>query len=237
MKNHADTNQHQLEGAHPSAGATHSAAAHPRTAAHLISALRRRTNLNASELAELIRVSPSTVTRIEKGQVCPSYDDMQEYLYRSGFKLACGVSGGLERLDHLQGYFSAAEIGEIANKELDDGLDSKRLNVLLRVIPKLVYDWKDLSRDDITKMMLPQPRVHYEEWQALLEGIVQFFAHSELLEDAPRWTHKTRLKKMFIPRAAVREIGNKRFERLSQKTAPEFSNKNLLFSYDELQLI
>jgi transcriptional regulator with XRE-family HTH domain len=199
--------------------------------------LRRRTNLNASELAELIRVSPSTVTRIEKGQVCPRYDDMQEYIYRAGFKLACGICGELERLDHLRGYFSAAEIGEIVNKELKGGLDSEKLRVLLRVIPKLVYDWKDLPRAEMSKMMVPQPRVCQKEWQALLEGTVQFFAHSELLEDAPRWTYKTRLKRVFVPRAAVREISNKRFERLAKRAVPEFSNKNLLFSHDELQLI
>ena len=205
-----------------------------RSAAQLFSDLRSLTNLNASELVELIGVSPSTALRIEKGQVCPSYDDMNEYAYRAGYKI---VDGCLVKLDHLRGYYTATEIGEVVNRELTGNLDSERLRVILRMIPKLVYDWKQLSRADIAKMMLPQPRVAQKEWQAWLEGVVQFFVHSELLEDAPRWTHKTRLKKLFVPRAAVREIGFKRFQLLTEKMTPEFSSKNILFTHDEMQLL
>jgi hypothetical protein len=192
------------------------------------------TNLNPSGLSELIGVSPSTVARIVKGHVCPSYDDMHVYVSRAGYKI---TENELKRPNHLRGYLSAAEIGEVINRELAGGLSAEKLRTLLRVVPKLVYDWRRLSRADIDKMMLPQPRVAQREWQALLEGIVQFFAHSVLLEDAPAWTRRTHLDKLFVPRAAVREIGPRRYVALLKKLPPEFSQKNILFTRDEMQLL
>jgi hypothetical protein len=207
-----------------------------KTAAQLMVDLGALTNLNARNLAELIKVSPSTVTRIKKGLVCPSYDDMLLYAHRAGY---CVSSDGLERLNHLKGYKSAKEIGDFVNSELEgEGtLDPKALRVVLRVVPKLVYDWKDLPSDDIPKMMLPCPKVVQPEWQALIEGIVQFFSHSELLADAPRWTYRTKLRETFVPRATGKILGKLRMDRMFKRAAVELVEKNIVFSKDEMQLV
>jgi hypothetical protein len=86
-------------------------------------------------------------------------------------------------------------------------------------------------------MSLPRPDVALTEWQALLEGIVSYFFHAGRMEDAPAWTRRTRLKRMFVPRSASKEIGAKYFDRLCAKWAPEFAEKNILFSRDEMQMI
>jgi hypothetical protein len=196
--------------------------------------LQEKTNLNARQLAELIQVSPSTVTRIVKGQVCPSYDAMLLYVHRAGYRI---TGGELERTDSLRGYRSAKEIGDFINEELANGLDAERLRVLLRVIPKLIYDWKSLPAEDLPKVLLPRPQVAQCEWQALLEAAVRFFVHSELWTDAPRWTSATRLEKLFVPRAAVREIGPQRLDYVIRHMAPEFIEKNILFTHREMQLL
>ncbi|MDR1358629.1 MAG: helix-turn-helix domain-containing protein [Coriobacteriales bacterium] len=206
----------------------------PLSAAQLMVLLQEKTNLNAKELAELIQVSPSTVTRITKGQVCPSYDAMLVYVYRGGYSI---TGSGLERAESLCGYRSAKEIGDFINGELAQGLDAERLRVVLRVVPKLIYDWKHLPVEDLPKMLLPRPQVIQREWQALLEAAVRFFAHSELWTDAPRWTSVTHLEKPFVPRAAVREMGSLRLDYVIRRMAPEFAEKNILFSHREMQLL
>jgi transcriptional regulator with XRE-family HTH domain len=203
-------------------------------AAQIIHKIRKLTNLSVNGLAELIRISPSTVSRIERGESCPSYDAMLEYVRRAGYSIA---GSKLERRGNLKGYKSAKEIGDFINEELSAGLDSERLSTILRIMPKLVIDWRKLSVEDLRAMALPRPNVTQAKWQALLEGIVRYYFHVERMEDAPAWTRRTRLKKKFVPRGESVEIGGKYFDRICAKCAPEFAEKNIIFSRDEMQLI
>jgi hypothetical protein len=206
-----------------------------KTASQIMADMQALTNLHAKGLAELIGVSPSTVTRIRAAKVCPSYDDMMTYIRRAGYML--DNDGALVRAKHLRGYRSAKEIGDFVNDELKEGLDEERLRVLLRTIPKLVLDWSKLPREDVDKMMAPRANIEALQWQALVEATVQYFAHTVLWEDAPAWTHRTKLDEMFVPRSVLREIGPKRFSHIAERAAPEFMDKNILFSHREMQLI
>jgi transcriptional regulator with XRE-family HTH domain len=203
-------------------------------AARIIYKIRKLTNLSVNGLAELIRISPSTVSRIERGESCPSYDAMLEYVRRAGYSIA---GSELERRGNLKGYKSAKEIGDFINEELSAGLDSERLSTILRVMPKLVMDWRKLSAEDVYSMALPRPNVLQTEWQALLVGIVRYYFHTERMEDAPAWTRRTRLKRKFVPRGESVEISGKYFDRICARCAPEFAEKNIIFSRDEMQLI
>jgi hypothetical protein len=147
------------------------------------------------------------------------------------------VGSELERRRDIKGYKTAKEIGDFINEELSAGLNAERLSTILRIAPKLVMDWSNLSDEDLCTMAFPRPNITQPEWQALLEGIVRYYFHAERLKDAPAWTRRTKLKSMFVPRGALKEIGNKYFDRIYAKWAPEFAEKNILFSRDEMQLI
>ncbi len=56
------------------------------TAATLVSKARRLSGLSASQVAELSGVAPSTVTRIEKGQVDPSFSTFETILAACGYR-------------------------------------------------------------------------------------------------------------------------------------------------------
>jgi hypothetical protein len=201
------------------------------TAMHLLAAAA---NLNPAGLARAISVAPSTVTRILHGEVCPSYDDMLHYAFMLGYIIE---DGKLVRLERLRAYRSPKEIGDFVNKELSDGLDDAKLRMLLRYIPKTILDWRDLTEHE-QKMMIGQPaRINDVRFQALVEGAVQFYSHAIMWQESPAWTQKTRLDRIFVPRAALHGIGPKRYENLIRKSLPEFSEKNILFTYDEMRLI
>ncbi|MDR3307976.1 MAG: hypothetical protein LBS58_03660 [Coriobacteriales bacterium] len=204
------------------------------SASQLMQQLTVATNLNASGLAHAMKVAPSTVTRILHGQVCPSYDDMMHYAYCLGFKVE-GTK--LSRLDHLRGYRSPKEIGDFVNAELANGLNSKSLDVILRYIPKTTMDWQELCDEDKQKLMLQPARVDDIRFQALIEGTTRFFSHAKMWQDAPAWTTKTRLEKLFVPRAAVREIGNRWYQKILGQCNPVFIQKNILFATSEMQVI
>jgi transcriptional regulator with XRE-family HTH domain len=203
-------------------------------AATAVRRLRELTGQSASGLAELVCVSPSTITRIERGEVCPSYDDMLAYARRAGYLIA---GSEFARPEHLRGYKSAKEIGDFLNEELSAGLDGARLSTILRVLPKLVLDWRKLPYEDARAMAYARPSVAQEEWQALLEAAVRFFWHTAYWEEAPAWTRRTKLKRRFVPRGATRALGNKHFDKICSKCIPEFAEKNILFSRDEMYVI
>jgi hypothetical protein len=137
----------------------------------------------------------------------------------------------------LRGYRSPKEIGDFVNSELEGGLDSEKLDVILRYIPKTILDWRDLSREDRELLMHQPARVEDERFQALIEASVQYFAHVEMWCDAPEWTHRTRLDKLFVPRAAVREIGTRWYERIYFRGLGEFMSKNILFARSEMMVL
>jgi transcriptional regulator with XRE-family HTH domain len=204
------------------------------SASRLMQQLRVATNLNASGLAEQMKVAPSTVTRIIHGQVCPSYDDMLHYAYCLGFTVE---ENNLTRSKHLRDFKSPKEIGDLVNAELEKGLDSESLQFILRTIPKLTLDWSKLSYADQKVLMVQPSSIQDIRFQALVEGAVRFYAHEQLWEDPPEWTNKTRLKKQFVPRAAIREIGKHWYARIEERVSLDFLEKNILFSYREMQVI
>jgi hypothetical protein len=201
----------------------------------LMKKLSASTNLNASGLARAMKVAPSTVTRILQGKTCPSYDDMLYYAWCLAYTIEEGNK--LVRPEHLRSYSSPADLGVFLNTELAQGLDNVRLKEILRALPKEATDWQRLDKEDRDKLLLQPPRVKDIRFQALLEGITSFVSHSFLWEDAPEWTNKTTLTRVFVPRGATRELGKLRFEGLSRKCSPEFTNKNVLFTHDEMQVI
>lgn len=196
--------------------------------------LVKKTNLTAKRLADAMNVAPSTVTRILHGTVCPSYDDMLSYVDRLGFEI---YGKELRRSERFRGYKSPKELGDFVNAELKEGLTEERLRTILRFIPKAIMDWRLISPKDAHVLMLQPASIEDNRFQALTEGAVQYFAHTKLWEDAPSWTYKTQLKEMFVPRAALREIGSRRYEKLLKKSCPEFLNKNVLFTYDEMLVL
>jgi transcriptional regulator with XRE-family HTH domain len=204
------------------------------TAAALMRQLMDATNLNASEVAREIGVAPSTVSRILRGGTCPSFDDMTHYAACLGFEIA---GGDVRRPKRLRGYRSPKEIGDFVNSELEGGLDSEKLHVILRYIPKTILDWRDLSREDCILLMRQPARIKNKEYQALLEAAVQYFAHEELWCEAPDWTRRTRLGRPFVPRAAVREIGIQRYKRMQPNGLSEFLAKNILFTRSEMMVL
>jgi hypothetical protein len=197
---------------------------------HLIEA----TNLNASGLAQAMGVAASTVTRTLRGEACPRYDDMLHYAYCLGFAVE---GNNVVRLAHLRAYRSPKEIGDFINAELAEGLNAERLDVLLRYVPKAVLDWQELTDVDQDRLMLQPARVTDARFQALVEGATQYFAHQNRWMEAPSWTERTRLKEPFVPRAAVRELGNRWCARMQKRLCPEFLNKNVLFTCDEMKVV
>jgi hypothetical protein len=159
---------------------------------------------------------------------------MLTYVDKAGYKI---VDGKLEVADRLIGYHSAKEIGDFVEDELGSGLSVASLSLILRVVPKLVIDWQNLPYSDALIMASARPVMEHVQWQALIESIVRFFFHTVLWQDAPTWTNKTKLKHLFIPRAALSHMGAKRIERLIITTAPEFMEKRVLFSTNEMKLI
>ena len=101
----------------------------------------------------------------------------------------------------------------------------------------MTMDWQELCAPDQAKLMAQPARIEDIRFQALIEGAIGYYAHAKLWQEAPKWTKKTKLKDIFVPRAAVREIGNRRFDRLTQRCAAEFIEKNVLFTYDEMAVI
>ncbi|MDR1184339.1 MAG: hypothetical protein LBK67_06035 [Coriobacteriales bacterium] len=196
--------------------------------------LAEATNLNASGLARAMGVAVSTVTRTLRGEVCPRYDDMLHYAYCLGFAVE---DNKVVRLAHLKGYRSPKEIGDFINTELADGLNAERLDVLLRYLPKAVLDWQELADEDQDRLMLQPAKVTDVRFQALVEGAVQYFAHQNRWKEAPSWTERTRLKEPFVPRAAVREVGSRWYARMQKRLCPEFLNKNVLFTCDEMKVL
>jgi hypothetical protein len=204
------------------------------SASALMRHLAEATNLNASGLAQAMGVAASTVTRTLRGEVCPRYDDMLHYAYCLGFV----VEGNkVSRLAHLKGYRSPKEIGDFINAELSDGLNAERLDALLRYLPKTVLDWQELTGEDQDRLMLQPARVTDVRFQALVEGATQYFAHQNQWKEAPAWTERTRLKEPFVPRAAVREPGDRWYARMQKRSCPEFLNKNVLFTCDEMKVL
>jgi len=203
-------------------------------AADTMRRLQAATGLRASGLAEAIGVAPTTVMRILRGEVCPSFDDMTHYAYRLGFEIG---PDGIRRVERLRGYRSPKEIGDFVNAELEGGLDAEKLRVILRYIPKTVLDWRDLSRSEQGTLMRQPARIADLRFQALVEGAVRYFAHVEMWEEAPAWTRRTKLPRLFIPRAALREIGAKRFAKILMGGLPEFLEKNVLFSASEMRVV
>ncbi|MDR1016699.1 MAG: helix-turn-helix domain-containing protein [Coriobacteriales bacterium] len=201
-------------------------------AASLIEKMRTARGLNDSELAALIQVSPSTVSRIRKGQVCPSYDDMVAYVDRAGYKL---MDGALEPADRLIGYHDAKEIGAFVEQELSPHPDQQKVDLVLRTIPKLVNDWRKLPPHDARIMTSATPSLAALPWQAFLEAVVQYFCHDVLWQDAPRWTRRTRLRSQFVPRGFCEPLSQRRIARIRANALPEFLAKNILFSRDEMQ--
>lgn len=55
------------------------------TTSNVMPQLIAASNLNASGLAQIVKVAPSTITHILHEQVCPGYDDMIHYVYCLGF--------------------------------------------------------------------------------------------------------------------------------------------------------
>ncbi|MDR0499981.1 MAG: helix-turn-helix domain-containing protein [Coriobacteriales bacterium] len=192
------------------------------------------TNLNASGIAHAIGVAPSTITRILKGQVHPSYDDMTYYVHALGFQIENNV---LVRPAELKGYRTPKEIGDFVNHELALGLDESRLNFLLRYMPKTVIDWAYLDDVEQRKILLQPAKITDIRFQALLEGMVKFYVHNWLWQDAPDWTERTVLKKTFVPRAAVRNIGNRYYRNIIKSVSEEFQQKNVIFSNDEMMVM
>lgn len=203
-------------------------------ASNVMHQLVAATNLNALGLARAIEVAPSTITRILHEQVCPSYDDMIHYAYCLGFE---PKGNKLVRLEHLRGYRSPKEIGDFVDTQLKSGMTAQNLDVVLRFIPKAVNDWQELDKADREKLIIQPARTDDVRFQALIEGATQFICHNKWWQDAPAWSSKTKLKRMFVPRSAVREIGNAWYERIFRHCAPEFLAKNILFTYDEMAVL
>lgn len=94
--------------------------------AERISTLRRVNGLSARQLAALVDVAPTTVTRIESGAVSPSFDLAQEIL---------------EVLGEPIGFTGVADKGSIASSRL--ALDS---TLAIEVTPDVQAWWKRWAR-------------------------------------------------------------------------------------------
>jgi plasmid maintenance system antidote protein VapI len=204
------------------------------SASNLMHQLTGATNLNASGLAQAMEVAPSTITRILHEQVCPSYDDMIHYAHCLGFVIE---DNEIIRIERLRGYRSPKEIGDFVNTEFEAGITEENLDMVLRFIPKAVNDWNELAEVDRNMLMAQPARIDDVRFQALIEGAMQYVCHSKWWQDAPSWTNKTKLKKIFVPRSAAREIGKLWYDRILMHCVPEFLDKNVLFAVDEMMVI
>jgi hypothetical protein len=124
------------------------------------------------------------------------------------------------------------------DRTLGDEPSQDDVDTVLRVLPKLVNDWRSLSPQDLERVTEePRLSVHHE-YNALLEGLVAYFFHVTRGERAPRWTTRTRLDRQWIVRRDQVERGGERlFMKIWQSTPIEFLERGLLFSRLELKLI
>ncbi|MDR1861527.1 MAG: hypothetical protein LBQ41_00645 [Candidatus Ancillula sp.] len=136
------------------------------------------------------------------------------------------------------GYYDTKKIADLINRELiDNDPDEEKLNLILRALPKIIYDWNDLSDEEILEITKDEPEIKDERWRALVEGLVSIFYHTQLWKTPPKWTKKTTLKEPFYPRAMKENIGKLWISRIFKKTPMDFREKNVLFASNEMMLI
>jgi hypothetical protein len=136
------------------------------------------------------------------------------------------------------GYFSAAQIVAYIDETLGDEPAQDDIDTVLRVLPKLVYDWHGLADDELASAIIEPPLSGHREFNALFEGIVAYFFHTELQQNAPEWTRRTRLERQWIARRRQVERGGERlYFKIWQNTPIEMLERGLLFSRSELALL
>ncbi|MDR1013659.1 MAG: hypothetical protein LBL86_01580 [Coriobacteriales bacterium] len=136
------------------------------------------------------------------------------------------------------GYFSAVQIVAYINETLGGASNQDDIDAVLRVLPKLIYDWRGLTDDELAVAIAEPPLSGCPEFDALFEGIVAYFFHIELRRNAPEWASRTRLTRQWVARRSQVEKGGERlYFKIWQNTPIEMLERGLLFSRSELTLL
>jgi hypothetical protein len=136
------------------------------------------------------------------------------------------------------GYLSATQIVSYIDEALGDEPAQNEVDTVLRVLPKLVYDWRALTDGELALAVTEPPLSRHREFNALFEGIVAYFFHTELQQNAPAWTGRTYLDKQWIARRHQVEKGGERlYFKIWQNTPIEMLERGLLFSRSEMNLL
>ena len=144
--------------------------------AELLGERRRAAGLSANALARRAGVSASTVTRIESGEMDPTFTTLQRLLAATGCDLELRTTDP----------GSEPRLAEMANS-LDDEASSRRINwTRLRGF----LDWARAHPDRIPALIhQPPPRTTEPLLDNLLAGIAEKLAADNGLE-CPRWCSK-----------------------------------------------
>jgi hypothetical protein len=137
-------------------------------------------------------------------------------------------------------YYDTERIAQMVNSvivENDGQPEAEDVDMVLRALPKVIYDWKDLEVAQIDELVAKEPEIKDEKWRALVEGVVALFYHSQLWRTPPAWTSKTVLEEQFVPRAVGHKIGQNTYDWIFKATPVEMREKNVLFSKREMLIL
>jgi hypothetical protein len=139
----------------------------------------------------------------------------------------------------IRGYSSVRELGKWVKYELKhrsgDGEYRKNDNVFLIQVLTTEFDRmeKALLKKWITigdiKLLISKPaKTGHKEWDALFEGIVQFYCNVRFKINYPKWTVKTKLKIQFDPFFKMTKNDENYFLELFLDTPQELFQKNII---------
>jgi len=184
--------------------------------ADLLRERRLAAGLSANALARRAGVTPSTVTRIESGEVDPTFTTLQRLLAATGCDLELRASDAGDE----------PSLAAMATA-LDDEASSTHINwTRLRGL----IDWACIHSDRIPALIhQPPPRTAEPLLDNLLAGIAEKLADDAGLEP-PRWCRKV------PPLAQPYETpGTPRMRERTRTTTPEpFAHRNIFISAESL---
>jgi hypothetical protein len=141
-------------------------------------------------------------------------------------------------MNELNGISSAQEIVAAIDRTLGSEPSQDDVDTVLRMLPKLIFDWKQLSAWELERATAEPPLSVHHEFNALFEGIVAYFFHTELHRAAPEWANRTRLERQWIARQDQVERGGERlYMKIWQHTPIELLARGALFSRSEMKLV
>ncbi len=146
----------------------------------ILKSSREKAGLSVRGLSKLTDISPSTIHRIEKGELNPTVDTLDELLSATGLSLKLGEP------DYGKNVFGLVQ-------SIIDDKDIERNDTEWIVRKTAYFVSQALKRPELTVyryLLIAPPSTGSGNWDAFIAGVVEWIMHQKGIEPYDYWVYE-----------------------------------------------